>query len=228
MFLHTPQKISSRKRQPLQFLALLSGAFALLAFAWRSPLIQHELQHLSGADIPQKASTDSRSVSIQAVQNDSQPVCLPGTEPEARLFSQVSGCRANSSAAEFRLPFDYHMSTTNRRHLSETPAGRVFDNPAQSAYFPGGKAAIQEFVNKNLHYPVEAARKGIEGKVYTQFVIERDGAVSQVRILKGIDQELDEEAVRIVRAMPKWNPGVHKHFAVRSYVRMPIIFKLVE
>jgi|GEM_PF-5418784 len=230
MFLHTPKRISPKKRQPLQLLALLAGAFALLAFAWKSPLIQHELQQLSGADAAKKSHTNACPAPIQAVQNEAQAVCLPVAQPEIRIFSQVSGCRAIASAPGilFPLPFGCRIFTATCGNLSATSAGRILDNPAQRPAFPGGNTAIQEFVNVNLHYPEEAARQGIEGKVYTQFVVEKDGVISQIRVLKGIDQELDEEAVRIVRAMPKWNAGEHKHRKVRCYVRMPIVFALAE
>jgi TonB family protein len=230
MFLHTPPRNSNKRFQPFQLLALIAGAFALLAFAWRSPLIQHEFQEFTGADFVSKSKVKTSAAPIQALENDTRAIPCLATQAETRIFSQASCC--NHAAANIRfalkLPFGCTMLPTGCSNPSTAAPGKILDNPAQHAAFPGGKEAIQQFVSVNLQYPEEASRKGIEGKVYTQFVVEKDGSVSQARVLKGVDQELDEEAVRIVRAMPKWNAGEHRNQAVRSYVRMPIAFALAE
>ena len=79
--------------------------------------------------------------------------------------------------------------------------------------FPGGN--VQKWIAKNVKYPVLAMENGIQGKVYIQFVIERDGSITDVKVLRGVDASLDKEAVRVVKAMPKWKPGKQRGKPVR-------------
>ena len=117
------------------------------------------------------------------------------------------------------------------------------DNPAQilekvndSIYeicqvmpqFPGGERAMMEFIGSNVHYPEEAKDKGIEGRVFVSFVVEKDGSVTEVEVRKGIGNLCDEEAVRVVKAMPKWTPGMQDGKPVRVHYNLPFFFKLTE
>ena len=90
----------------------------------------------------------------------------------------------------------------------------------------GGMRAFYEYVSKNVKYPSVARRMNIEGKVYMYFVIDRDGSLSDVKVLKGIGGGCDEEAHRVVEAAPKWNPGKQRGVPVRVKMTLPIIFKL--
>ncbi len=92
--------------------------------------------------------------------------------------------------------------------------------------FPGGDEARMRFLQENLRYPTMAREAGIQGTVFVTFVVERDGSVTDVRVLRGIGGGLDEEAVRVVRMMPKWNPGRQRGQAVRVQFNMPIRFVL--
>lgn len=98
----------------------------------------------------------------------------------------------------------------------------VEDQPS----FPGGEAARMQYLQKNIEYPQMARESGIEGTVFVTFVVETDGTVTQVRILRGIGGGCDEEALRVVRNMPKWNPGKQRGRSVRVQFNMPIRFKL--
>ncbi|MDR1679746.1 MAG: TonB family protein [Prevotellaceae bacterium] len=103
---------------------------------------------------------------------------------------------------------------------------KIYDVPQQSAGFPGGTAALYEWLGKNIEYPAAAREAGIFGKVIVGFVVEKNGRVSEVKVLKGVDPALDAEAVRLVKAMPPWNPGRHGDAPVRSRFTLPITFKL--
>ena len=94
--------------------------------------------------------------------------------------------------------------------------------------FPGGTAKMMDYLSKNIKYPEEAKEKGISGRVFLSFVIEKDGAVSNVKVAKGIGKECDDEALRVVKAMPKWKPGLMKGKPVRVNYMLPIFFKLDE
>ena len=92
--------------------------------------------------------------------------------------------------------------------------------------FPGGAAKMMEYIQKNIKYPLMARESDIQGRVFVNFVVEPDGSISNVAVLRGIGGGCDEEAVRVVQSMPKWNPGKQRGTAVRCAFTVPIIFKL--
>ena len=110
----------------------------------------------------------------------------------------------------------------------EDPETVVYQIVEQMPAFPGGVAKLFEFISKNIHYPQEAKEKGIQGRVFIGFVIEKDGSVSNIRNLRGVDSELDAEAIRVVKSMPKWKPGKHNGEFVRVSYQIPILFKLED
>lgn len=92
--------------------------------------------------------------------------------------------------------------------------------------FPGGVKALLDFISTNVQYPETARQKGIEGRVVVQCVVEKDGSINEVKVLRGIVEELDEEAVRVVNSMPKWTPARQGGQPVRCKYTLPISFKL--
>ena len=94
--------------------------------------------------------------------------------------------------------------------------------------FPGGDRELMEHIAKNIKYPQEAMDKEIQGRVFVSFVVEKDGSVSNVELKRGIGGGCDEEAIRVISTMPKWNPGKMKGEPVRVSYMMPINFKLTE
>ena len=92
--------------------------------------------------------------------------------------------------------------------------------------FPGGIKALMNYLGKNTHYPAKARKEGKQGTVYLAFVINKDGSVSDVKVLKGVSPEIDAEAVRVVKNMPKWIPGEQKGKKVRVAFHIPIKFSL--
>ena len=77
-----------------------------------------------------------------------------------------------------------------------------------------------------MHYPEAAQQNDIQGRVVVQFVVEKDGSVGSATILKGVDKDLDREALRVVKKMPKWQPGKNNGVPVRSYFRLPVQFRM--
>jgi len=92
--------------------------------------------------------------------------------------------------------------------------------------FPGGDAALMKYLQKNVKFPAIAQENGIQGRVYVEFVVNKDGQIVDVKILKGVDRSLDEEAMRVVKNMPPWSPGEQRGKAVRVSYRLPINFTL--
>lgn len=114
------------------------------------------------------------------------------------------------------------VEVTEKKVVEQEIFTVVEDQPS----FPGGEAARMQYLQKNIEYPQMARESGIEGTVFVTFVVETDGTVTQVRILRGIGGGCDEEALRVVRNMPKWKPGKQRGRPVRVQFNMPIRFKL--
>ncbi|MBR1808344.1 MAG: energy transducer TonB [Paludibacteraceae bacterium] len=93
--------------------------------------------------------------------------------------------------------------------------------------FPGGQAALFKYLSENVKYPVIAQENGIQGRVICQFVVNKDGSIVDVEVVRsGGDASLDKEAVRVIKSMPKWNPGKQRGKAVRVKYTVPVNFKL--
>ena len=103
---------------------------------------------------------------------------------------------------------------------------KVFDVVEQMPSFPGGMGALMSWLSQNIKYPVIAAENGVQGRVIVQFVVEKDGSVTDVHVAKSVDPSLDKEAQRVVKAMPKWIPGKQNGSAVRVKYTVPVTFKL--
>ena len=103
---------------------------------------------------------------------------------------------------------------------------KVFDVVEQMPSFPGGPSALMEWLSNNVKYPVVAQENGVQGRVVVSFVVERDGSITDVKVVRGVDPSLDKEASRVVRAMPRWIPGKQNGSAVRVKYNVPVAFRL--
>ena len=113
--------------------------------------------------------------------------------------------------------------------LNDTLEGdEIYQIVEEMPTFPGGEDKLIEFVSKNVEYPQEAKEKGVQGRVFVGFVVEKDGSVGNVTLLRGIGHGCDEEAVRVVKMLPKWKPGMNNGEFVRVSYQIPIFFKLED
>lgn len=103
---------------------------------------------------------------------------------------------------------------------------KLFDVVEQMPSFPGGPSALMEWLSNNVKYPVVAQENGVQGRVVVSFVVERDGSITDVKVVRGVDPSLDREASRVVRAMPRWIPGKQNGSAVRVKYNVPVAFRL--
>ena len=102
----------------------------------------------------------------------------------------------------------------------------IFQVVQEMPEFPGGMAECMKWLNKNVKYPATAMEKGVQGRVIIQFVVNRDGSISEASVARGIDPDLDKEALRVVSAMPNWIPGKQRGQAVRVKYTLPVMFRL--
>ena len=103
---------------------------------------------------------------------------------------------------------------------------KVFDVVEQMPSFPGGDAELMKYLNEHMKYPVVAEENGIQGRVICTFVVERDGSITDVKVVKSVDPSLDKEAVRVLKSMPKWIPGRQNGSPVRVKYTVPVTFRL--
>ena len=108
--------------------------------------------------------------------------------------------------------------------ISGQVSDSVFDKVEQLPEYPKGEETLSDFIAKNLIYPYQAFVEGIQGVVAVQFVVEKDGSISNIEISRSVHPELDKEALRVVGLMPKWTPGKQKNENVRVRMNLPFNF----
>lgn len=102
----------------------------------------------------------------------------------------------------------------------------VFDVVEVMPQFPGGQIAMLQYLMKNIKYPEQAMKEGIQGRVAVRFIVEKDGSISDVKPVLSVHPLLNKEAVRVVKSMPKWTPGKQNGKPVRVRFNLPVMFKL--
>ncbi|MBP7373702.1 MAG: energy transducer TonB [Prevotella sp.] len=108
----------------------------------------------------------------------------------------------------------------------EEVTNKVFDVVEVMPSFPGGQGALMSYLNSHTKYPVVAQENGVQGRVTVSFVVERDGSITDVHVVRSVDPSLDREAARVVSTMPNWQPGKQNGSAVRVKFNVPVQFKL--
>lgn len=102
----------------------------------------------------------------------------------------------------------------------------VFEFCEQMPEYSGGESALMHFLSKNIQYPARAREINIEGKVIAQFIVEVDGSISHIQVLRGLGYGCDEEVIRVLKLMPKWKPGKQNGKSIRALFRLPVRFSL--
>lgn len=138
----------------------------------------------------------------------------------------MAGCQpANGEAVEQEeIPFE--ATNVDESAPLDANTDEVFKVVEVDPEFPGGEEALYKYLAENIKYPEKAKNNKVEGRVYITFVIEKDGTVSDAKVLRSVNEELDAEALRVINAMPKWKPGMQRGVPVRVQYNIPISFKL--
>lgn len=102
----------------------------------------------------------------------------------------------------------------------------IYENPTLAAKFTGGEEAQRKFIHKTIRYPEMAIQMGEQGKVYVEFIVEKDGSLTNFRIFTSVSPSLDKESLRVAMLMPNWIPAMNDGVVVRSKVVVPMVFKL--
>jgi len=104
----------------------------------------------------------------------------------------------------------------------------VYIKPDKMPEYVGGENAKNKFIQKNLQYPKNPRHKHINGKVVADVIVEKDGSLSNIRILRSLDPDFDKEVKRVISMMPKWKPAYHQNQPVRARINIPIVFILTD
>lgn len=213
---------SERYRLP----ALLLGvnyitAIILATFTYRTPIYSREKEEIT------RFSTDIiyEEVLIEEPQViiPTPPTQRPEPQQEIDLNQEIEVIEnTNEVVSETIVEVIDIVETTEIVEVYEP----IIDFPDVEANFNGGYLEMAKWMQENLKYPELSMELNEKGKVYLKFIVEKDGSITNVEIVRGISKELDNEAKRLVREMPKWTPGEVKGVKVRSIFTMPINFEL--
>jgi len=214
--------LENKKRIFLQIGIAFALAATLVAFEWRQyertqvDLGTLEIDFIEEEDIP--------------ITRQEQPPPPPPPEPSQELIIVDDDVELEE---EFTIDVDADVFTEVQEFTpieieeeEEVEDDVIFTVVEDQPEFPGGEEARQRFLEDNLRYPTMAREAGIQGTVFVTFVVETDGSVTDVRVLRGIGGGCDEEAVRVVQMMPRWEPGRQRGQPVRVQFNMPIRFRL--
>ena len=155
-----------------------------------------------------------------------QPVEVPKQTTQLEIVQddvEVEDIEINAEVDQAEVIEEYVPVEVEEEEVVEQ---EIFQIVEEMPAYPGGDQKLMEFIAKGIKYPQIARETGIQGRVFVGFVVEPDGSVSNVKVLRGIGGGCDEEAMRVVKSMPKWKPGKQRGKAVRVSYMLPVNFKL--
>lgn len=124
----------------------------------------------------------------------------------------------------FLIMFFMAFATVNAYSQSDDSDNSVYKLVEEMAQFPGGQNEMLKYLQENLQYPEAAKANDVHGKVLVKFIVERDGSLSDIKVMRGLGSGCDEEAIRLIQSMPKWKAGKNRGKEVRTSMMVPVIF----
>lgn len=205
---------------------VLALGFTLLAFDWKTKV--KEVESLGSVVAP-----DVEEEYIPITREDQ---VVEDTPPPAPIIPEVLNIVSNDTKVDMELD----MGSTEANDETIIPVTTVIEQPAEEEAednnvfyapeempeFPGGNVGLVDYIQRTLKYPVIAQENGISGTVVVTFVVNKDGSVSDAKVLRGISDSLNDEALRVVNSLPKWKPGMQGGRPVRVQYSVPITFRL--
>jgi len=195
--------------------------FTIVAFEWRS---------YDDAGLLDLGSVDDDFEDILEIPPTEQP---PPPPPKIKLPEIIEVPDEEEIEEEIEVELDVEVTeetVVEEIIFEEAPeeenVDEIFTIVEEPASFPGGLSAFYGYLKKEMKYPRQAQRMGIEGRVFVQFVVERDGTLTDMKVVKGIGAGCDEEALRVLKNSPKWKPGKQRGRSVRQKMIQNILFKL--
>jgi protein TonB len=215
-----PEVDNERITTPLVFLGFfIVGSIILLSFSFKAPVYGDNInrEDRDAGDIPEEQIVIDQPEEPPVVQDIPPPDITP---PPSEDIVEEESQDVDEPIIVETPPLELDLEP------EPEPEAPIVEYPEQEATFPGGAAAMKQFLADNIVYPDIAKELGDQGKVFIEFVVEKDGSITQIKILRGVSKEIDREAKRVVAMMPRWVPAQTKGESVRARCRIPISFIL--
>jgi len=196
----------------------------LLAFQWTS-----KPEEVEGFESESDTEIEQESVPITRQEQEKEPPPPPKTtevinivDDEVDIEDELS-LETTEADQETEVSIDAFADQEEEAEEEEEIFVRVANMPK---FKGGGLNSFRKWVQKNLEYPTVAAENGIEGTVYVKFVVNKDGSITNIQVIRGVDPSLNKEAVKTIKSAPKWKPGSQRGKPVRVRFSVPIVFEL--
>ncbi len=219
--------IETQKITALLMGAVLAVSFMFVAFEWST-----QTKKLDANALVQDVVAEEE---IEITRRDpAPPPPPPPPEPEApeviEVVQEKVDTKVNLSMEDdqSKAQIQTYTPPPPPKPKEEEVTDEIFVVVENQPEFPGGTTAMMKFLNDNIKYPVIAQENGIQGRVICNFVVERDGSITDVQVVRGVDPSLDKEAIRVIQQMPKWKPGSQRGKPVRVRFTLPVLFRLQQ
>ncbi|MDI3504924.1 MAG: periplasmic protein TonB [Bacteroidota bacterium] len=223
----TPRaNIENQKDTAILMGLVLALALVFVAFEWST-----QTTKLDASTVVQDVVAEEE---IEITRRDpTPPPPPPPPAPEAPEIIQVVETKVET---RIEINMEDDQSKAQIQTYTPPPPPKQVEEEEEEIFvvvenqpeFPGGQAAMMKFLSENIKYPVIAQENGIQGRVICNFVVERDGSITDVQVVRGVDPSLDKEAVRVIQSMPKWKPGMQRGKPVRVRFTLPVVFRLQQ
>ena len=222
----TPKaNLENKKTMAILIGLVLALGIMFIAFEWSKNEIKVYEDAIQGEFVEDEEM-------IEVTFRDETPPPPPPPTQET-VLSDIIDIRENKEDIQTK---DFNSEDDkNKKVVIQAPIAAPVEDPEENRIhvvvermpeFPGGEAAMNQFINRTIRYPVIAQENGIQGRVVVQFVVNTDGKIVDVEVVRGVEESLDKEAVRVVKAMPPWNPGRQGGKNVRVKYTLPIRFRI--
>jgi len=215
--------LENKKLMFMQIGMIISLLIAWMAFEHKS----YDKREIDPSLLNREVVVDEEMVEITKQEEQKpQPVEMPKQTTQLEIVEddvEVEDIEINAEVDQQEVIEEYVPVEVEEEDVQEQ---EIFQIVEEMPAYPGGEGKLMEYVAKNIKYPQIARETGIQGRVFVGFVVEPDGSVSNVKVLRGIGGGCDEEAIRVVKGMPKWKPGKQRGKAVRVSYMLPVNFKL--
>jgi len=215
--------LENKKLMFMQIGMVISLLVAWLAFEHKS----YDKREIDESLLNREVVLDEEMVEITKQEEPKpQPVEVPKQTTQLEIVEddvEVEDIEINAEVDQTEVIEDYVPVEVEEEEVVEA---EVFTIVEEMPAYPGGDQKLYEYLGKNIKYPQIARETGVQGRVFVNFVVEPDGSVSNVKVMRGIGGGCDEEAMRVIKTMPKWKPGKQRGKAVRVTYTIPVVFKL--
>jgi protein TonB len=219
--------LEKNKRILLMFGLVVALGVVLLAFEWKSrPAAASSLGNLEVAEVEDEVIPITRQEQVQPPPPPPPPQVVEVLKIVDDNVDILDDLSMFDSEADNETFIDVAPVISAVEEEEEEEEAQVFFIVEEMPEFPGGEAALRRFIANAIKYPQIAQENGIQGRVYIQFVVDKDGSVTQASVARGVDPSLDKEALRVVNSLPKWKAGMQRGKPVKVSYTVPINFQL--